>query len=94
MDDARAGGHGVTLISAHGAAASGGPGWFMAVVETVAGDYPDVDILSILDCGDRPGDALAALRAGWKTIVYTGPAAAKIADIANQLDATVLRKRP
>lgn len=94
LEDARAGGCDITLISAPGAAASGGPGWFMALVECAARDYPDLKIDSVLDCGDRPGDALAALRAGWKTIVYTGPASAKIDDIAAQCDATVLRRRP
>lgn len=49
---------------------------------------------AVLDCGDRPGDALAALRAGWRTIVYSGSAAAKIRDIARQRGAQVLKERP
>jgi len=66
----------------------------MALVETAQADQPGVDVDAVLDCGARPADALAALRSGWRTIVYTGPAASKIRQIADGMGAVVLRTRP
>jgi len=84
----------LTLISAPAAAASGGPAWFKALVDAAKADRPEAAVKAVLDCGSRPADALAALRSGWRTIVYTGPAASKIRQIADAMDAVVLRKRP
>ena len=50
--------------------------------------------MAILDCGEAPGHAMAALRQGFKAIRYDGPAGEKIADIARRSGATVLRERP
>ena len=101
LDEARAAvaaaaraGEAVTLVSAPAAAAAGGPQWFKALVEAAQADRPDVAIQSVLDCWSRPADALAALRSGWRTIVYSGPAAGKIRQIAAATNAVVLRKRP
>jgi len=82
------------LVSAPAAAAYAGPAWFGAVARQVADEFPDAEITAILDCGDRPGHALAALRHGLKAIRYDGPGHAAVADIAEQHDASVLRKRP
>ena len=84
----------ILLLSAPSAAASAGPGWFSALARSASASRPDADIQPVLDCGDMPGYALAALRHGLKTIRYDGAAIGEIEDIARQLDATVLRQRP
>lgn len=84
----------MTLVSAPAAAASGGPEWFAALVEAAKASNPQADVDAVLDCGARPGDALAALRSGWRKIVYTGPAVTKIRQIADGMNAVVLRRRP
>jgi hypothetical protein len=45
----------------------------------------------VVDCGDTPGSALACLRAGVRTISMTEPSA-KIADIARQMGAQLVRR--
>lgn len=86
----------VVLLSPPGAAAYMGAGYFRALVEAAAAAHPMAKCLGMLDCGDRAGDALGALREGTGAIVFHGDAeaAAKIADIARQLNAAVLAERP
>jgi len=84
----------VTLISAPSAAGYVGPAWFRAVVEQARAGHPKVDVTAVLDCGDMPGDALAALRDGAAIIRFSGDTAAKIADIAAQCGALVIAERP
>jgi len=84
----------VTLISAKGAGGYAGPGWFRAVVEQARAAQPDVEVTAVLDCGDMPGYALAALRDGAAIIRFSGDTAAKIADIAAQYGALVIAERP
>jgi DNA-binding transcriptional LysR family regulator len=80
VDDARAAaaaartlGVGVRLVSAPGAASYAGAAWFAEVIAAVRAEYPATAIEAVLDCGDAPGHALAALRAGVETIRFTGP---------------------
>ena len=77
------------LQSAPGAAAYAGVGFLKAVVDQAAGDG---DIEAVIDCGEDAGTALAALRAGWARVVFSGPAdmLEKLADIAAQQDARVV----
>lgn len=75
----------ITLRSPAGAAAYMGPSMFLAIVAAARAACPgarDVDI--ILDCADRAGDALAALRQGVPAIRFCGRAdvAAKLHAIA------------
>ena len=84
----------VTLISAPSAAGYAGPSWFRAVVDEARAAYPAVDVTAVLDCGDMPGYALAALRDGVAAIRFSGDTAAKIADIAAQYGAQVIAERP
>ena len=84
----------VTLLSAPGAAGYVGPGWFRAVIEQARAVYPDADVTAVLDCGDMPGHALAALRDGVAAIRFSGDTADKIADIAAQYGALVIAERP
>lgn len=84
----------VTVISAPDAAQAAGPGWFDAVVAAARTRYPEVEVTAILDCGDAPGDALAAIRHGLKAIRYDGPVSAQIGDIATRAGAVLFRERP
>ena len=81
----------VMLASAPGAAGYAGPLWFKALIEEACRGHPEADAASLLDCGEEPGTALGALRAGIKHIRFTGDDATRqrLADIAAQLDAIV-----
>lgn len=76
----------VRLLSARGAAAYAGPAWFRDLVVQAKGAVPGAGVTALLDCADRAGDALAAIRAGVPAIAIDLPdaAAAKIADMAAQ----------
>ena len=71
---AAASGTDVTLASAPGAALQAGPGWFKAVIEQASAAYPQVAVTAILDCGDQPGAAMAALRLGLRDLRFHGAA--------------------
>ncbi len=62
----------VTLASAAGAAGYLGALWFGEMVSLAAAERPEVEVSSLLDCGDKPGLVLAALRAGAKRVRFTG----------------------
>jgi len=74
----------VTLASAPGAAGAAGPGWFQEVVAQARAGFPQVATSAVIDCADKPGHVLAALRQGLKRVRFTGePAvAAKLFAIA------------
>ena len=86
----------VTLVSPPDAAAYLGAGFFWALVEAARAEEPRVAVEAVMDCGDDPGWALAALRTGFKTVVLGGNvrARARVAAIARQLGARVLTERP
>ena len=75
----------ITLQSAPGAAAYAGVGFLKAVVDEA--DVSD----AVIDCGADAGSAMAALRAGWKRLVFSGEEAmaVKLTDMAGQMGATV-----
>jgi fructose/tagatose bisphosphate aldolase len=79
------------LVSAKGAAGYAGPMWFRDVVRAASAEFPQVRVTAVLDCGDAPGYALAALRAGVRAIrVSCGRTVhAKIAAIAKQYGAVL-----
>lgn len=83
------------LFSAEGAAGNAGPAWFRDVVRIARSEYPKVDVTAVLDCGDAPGYALAALRAGCRTIHFAGsrPVKAKIRAIAKGSGAALHERR-
>ncbi|SDB68111.1 hypothetical protein [Belnapia rosea] len=66
---ALAGPGGVLLLSAPGAAGSLGAAAFQAMVAAATEAAPGVPCRAALDCGDAPGQALAALRAGLRLLV-------------------------
>lgn len=86
----------VTLISAEGAAAYAGAGWFRAVVAEARAERPGVPVTAILDCGSEPGLVLGALREGLTCLRYSGPAevTAKLEAIARAAGAVILAHRP
>ncbi len=88
LDDARAAlaaglreGHPVTLI---GDGATGGAGWFSALIEIVRQEYPEAALTAVLHCHDQPGLVLAGVRAGCTDLLFSGPPelAARLAALA------------
>jgi hypothetical protein len=63
----------VTLLSAEGAAAYAGVGWWQALVGLAHAAHPETMVQDILDCGDSPGRALEALRARQALLVLRAP---------------------
>lgn len=61
------------LVSAPSAGIYAGAGWFVALVAAVRAAHPTLTVHAILDCGPGFGAVLAALRAGQKDLVFTGP---------------------
>jgi len=86
----------VTLVSAPGAAGTGGPPWFRKLARLAAADHPTAVFTAVLDCGDRPGLVLAALRDGHDQVCFTGSGsvADKLAAVAAQTGASLLTRRP
>jgi len=83
----------LTLFSARGAAAYLGPGYFSAMIDAAFDAAPKIDVRAILDCGDAPGYALAALRLGQKHICIDDlPAKSRsaVSSVAKKSGATVI----
>ena len=86
----------VTLATAPGASAYLGPAWLPEVAALAGEAVPDVDCSLLLDCGDRAGDVMAALRTGLPQVVFDGPEAVaqKLAAIAEARGAALVRDMP
>ena len=91
-----AAGRPVLLLSAPGAALNAGPGWFKAVLDQAAAEYPASPFTAALDCAAAPGAALTALRAGFKRVIFDlgHPSAASVLGAAAEAGAEVLGTRP
>ena len=85
----------LTLASGPGAAAYLGPGWVRALGAALAQEFPALEVTLILDCADKPGHALAALRMGAAAVRFTGgrSVARKLKDIAAARGAAVITGR-
>ncbi|MFI4999129.1 MAG: hypothetical protein ACHQK9_04550 [Reyranellales bacterium] len=79
------------LLTPEDAAAFYGAGYLAALQERALKEFPDVPFKLIVDCGDAPGYALACLRAGVK-LISMEPPNEKIADIARQMGAELVRR--
>ena len=90
---ARESGQAPTLVTPENAAAAYGAGYLAALQERARQEFPDVAFTLIVDCGDAPGYALACLRAGVK-LISMNPPNEKIADIARQMGAELVRRPP
>ena len=86
----------VTLASAPDAAGYAGVLWFRALLREATEEYPGVAATGLLDCGDRPGYALAAIRLGLPLVRFAGPAAVaeKLAAIAEAEGVRMVRDIP
>lgn len=93
---AASGARGVVLLSAPGAGGFLGAPVFLRMVAQAAAAHPAVPHRAVLDCGDAPGFALAALRAGARTVVLDPacPAWPAVTAAAAAVGATVLPARP
>ena len=93
-------GRAVTLLSARGAALFAGCGWWRALVVAAQADASAgagaAMVRDILDCGDAPGAAMAALRVGQRALILDTacPAFVAVAAAAATLGAAVLAGRP
>lgn len=85
----------VTLLSAEGAAGNAGPMWFLEVMRAAQDEFPKARMTAVLDCGDAPGHALAALRAGCRALRFKGDRIVqpKIKAIAKQYGAALYERR-
>lgn len=86
LERARAEGVSILLISAAEVTAFAGVGYWRALEQAL-------EHTVVVDCGDDPGLAMAALRAGCRDLLYGGPeeVAVKLEGIAEQLGATFRR---
>ncbi len=85
----------VSIWSAFGASSYMGPRWFFEIIRLVRSEFPNLKILGILDCGDQPGDALAAIETGVEALALTAkpPTLRSIREIADQANVN-LHRRP
>ncbi len=86
----------ITLLTAPGAAAYGGPGFYLAMVELARQRHPGAEVRAILDCGDDGAMAQMALALGWRSLVLGGRGGVreKIRQIAGRYGAEVLPRAP
>jgi hypothetical protein len=86
----------ITLLTAPGAAAYGGPGYYLAMVEAARARHPEAMVTAILDCGDDAALAQMAFSLGWRHVVLAGPAAVreKLQQIARHYGAVVMATPP
>jgi delta 1-pyrroline-5-carboxylate dehydrogenase len=86
----------VILLSAPDAGIYAGPGWWGALVEAARTAVPGADALVLLDCGDRSGAVLAAIRMQVEGVVFTGggETARRLADIARLEGVRFVPERP
>jgi hypothetical protein len=86
----------VVALSAASASGFAGAGWFAALVAQGRAEFPEVALTAMLDCGDRGGDVIAAVKRGLPHLIFTGhpQAAERLADIAAQCGADMRTARP
>ncbi len=86
----------VTLLSAPGAAGFAGCLWWRGLIGQARSEFPAAVLDEVLDCGDAPGHAMAALRIGQLRLVLDPacPAFPAVTAAAATLGAMVLRSRP
>lgn len=89
----------VTLVSASDAGLQSGPAWFASVIQQAIEAVPgaaELQLHSLLDCGDSPGCVMAAFRHGVKQVCFKGGDASrqKLLSIADACGATLVAERP
>jgi hypothetical protein len=58
----------IRIESAPGATGYAGAGWWAAVIAAARHEYPEVEAVCVLDCGEEPGRAMGAIREGIEAI--------------------------
>ena len=86
----------VTLASAPGASAYLGPAWLPQVAALAGREFPDAGYSVLLDCGERAGDVMAALREGVACVAFSGPepVARKLGSMAQGCGARLVSESP
>ena len=86
----------VTLLSAPGTAIFAGCLWWREMVAAAQAEFPSVEAVDILDCGDASGAAMGALRSGLCRLVLwpEAPGWASVAAIAVRQGGFVLAEAP
>ena len=86
----------VILVSAADAGIYAGPGWLAALIAAAREAVPNARFSALLDCSDRPGAVLAAIRAQVEGVIFTGHSdvANRLADIARQHGVGFVTERP
>lgn len=86
----------LVVESAEAAAGNAGPMWFLEVLRAAKARHPRVKVTAVMDCGDSPGYALAALRAGCHAVRVKASrrVKAKIRAIAKAHGAVLCARRP
>lgn len=86
----------ITLASAPEAGSSAGPGWWQALVKRARETVPAATFTTLLDCGDEPGAALAAIRTRVEAVLFIGrpDVALRLADIAREYNVRFETERP
>ena len=86
LERTRAAGAEILLVSAAEVTAFAGVGYWRALEQAVGHTV-------VVDCGDDPGVAMAALRGGCRDLLFTGPeeVAVKLDGMAAQLGARLRR---
>lgn len=96
LEAAAEAGRAIVLASAPEAGVYAGPGWWRALVAAARKAVPVARFSALLDCGDEPDAALAAIRAGVEGVAFTGRAdvAARLADLARNHAVRLATARP
>jgi len=91
---AAAKGRPLVLLSAPGAAGYAGPDYLKAIADQAQARSPQTE--AVIDCGDDAGAAMAALRGGWRRLIFSGRAdvLVKLVSIAAQTGASVEAAAP
>lgn len=86
----------IVLMSAPDAGIYAGPLWWTALVAAARAAVPDARASALLDCGDRPGAALAAIRSRVEGVVFSGggEVGRRLAEIAHQQGVRFVAQRP
>ena len=86
----------VTLATAADASAYLGPAWLPQAAALAGEEFPDADFDLLLDCGERAGDVMAALREGVPSVLFRGPEAVarKLESMAAGYGARLVRDMP
>lgn len=93
---AESGARSLDLVVAAWASAAYGPLYLAEAVAQARARHPNAKVRIALDCADDAGAAMAALRTGWRRLVFGGRAdvQARIASMAEAAGAELIDPKP